>query len=382
MATPSEQPDALPMTGNDGPIGKAKATQLEQLTAQATAKYAMKDYNTAAELYAFATELQADLYGEMASTNADLLYAYGRCLYHVAVRKSDVLGLSKAAGDDREASNGAKHKAGRAPKQALHSEGSQGKVAEDTVKPAAEDQRTLTKPDEQVDGSDKPYFQFTGDENFEDSDDAESQGNEDDEEDAVDEDDFSIAFEVLDMARLLLQKRKDEIEVSSTGIGNADQGPGDTRQITERLADTYDLQAEISLEGEKFPAAVTDLKSALELKLAIYPYESSVIAEAHYKLSLALEFASVTQQKDDQGETTDDPHIDEGMRAEAAHELEAAIGSCKLRIEKEASSLSSDPGINEAERKDKIMQIEDVKDMVKELSQRVSPLNGIVVGNS
>lgn len=113
---------------------------LDDLKAQATLKYSVKDYDAAAELYsqgtylwsllplptcyarckAFlispkayiretpltyelstATELQAKINGEMSAQNADLLYAYGRCLYHYALKSSDVLG-SKVAGEKQE----------------------------------------------------------------------------------------------------------------------------------------------------------------------------------------------------------------------------------------------------------------------------------------
>lgn len=74
--------------------------RLDDLKAQATLKYAVKDYDAAVELYSQATELQATINGEMAAENADLLYAYGRCLYHVAVANSDVLG-SRVAGETR-----------------------------------------------------------------------------------------------------------------------------------------------------------------------------------------------------------------------------------------------------------------------------------------
>ena len=75
--------------------------RLDDMKARATLKYAVKDYNAAAELYSEATELQAELNGEMSSQNAELLYNYGRCLYHVAVKNSDVLG-TKVAGEQRE----------------------------------------------------------------------------------------------------------------------------------------------------------------------------------------------------------------------------------------------------------------------------------------
>src|SRR5271156_5779939 len=71
--------------------------RLTDLIARATAAYAIKDYSPAAELYSQATELQAELNGEMAVENADLLYSYGKCLYFVAVSKSDVLGGGAAS---------------------------------------------------------------------------------------------------------------------------------------------------------------------------------------------------------------------------------------------------------------------------------------------
>ena len=82
-------------------ITNAQFAQLDDLRAQATLKYSVKDYDAAAELFSQATELQAQINGEMAAENADLLYLYGRCLYHVAVANSDVLG-SKVAGERRQ----------------------------------------------------------------------------------------------------------------------------------------------------------------------------------------------------------------------------------------------------------------------------------------
>ena len=89
----------VPVTANGG--GTTHLEQLDDLKARATLRYSVKDYDAAAELYSEATELQAELNGEMSSLNAELLYQYGRCLYHVAVKNSDVLGL-KVTGGKRE----------------------------------------------------------------------------------------------------------------------------------------------------------------------------------------------------------------------------------------------------------------------------------------
>lgn len=355
-------------------------SQLRNLTAQATLKYSVKDYNAAAELYSRATELQAEINGEMSSENADLLYAYGRCLYHVAVKNSDVLG-SKIAGEKREEGHkkpGSKKQ--RKQETIYESDGQQKRVAEEVVTKIVEEKDGPIQPGEEADSGSKPYFQFTGDENYDTSDEQEEEGAETDAEsagDADEEDDFVNAYEVLDLARVLLLKKLEEVD-NSSGKGKAKGESQQVQQLKERLADTYDLQAEISLEGERFPNAVTDLKSALELKKGLFPEESSLVAEAHFKLSLALEFSSVTQPKFENGEVDSDTegHVDESMREEAALEMEKAIASCTLRIKAEEVILLGNFEANGDFEKPKVTKedIADVKEMVKEMEQRLLEL--------
>ena len=172
-----------------------------------------------------------------------------------------------------------------------------------------------------------------------------------------------------------MRKRIDE-EKAGEGKGKATGEPAAVRHLKELLADTHDLQAEISLEGERFPNAVVDIKESLALKESFLPFEHSHIAEVHFKLSLALEFSSVTQQTEEGGEVADggQAHIDEAMREEAAKEMETAIASCKLRIEKEQASLDGSPTPLTTGHKGKITKehIDDAKDMVKDMEQRVS----------
>lgn len=361
------------VTGNDG-----SNARLEDLTAQATLKYSVKDYSAAAELYSQATELQAELNGEMSPQNADLLYHYGRCLYHVAVSHSDVLGPKVAGEKQRED----RSKTSKSQKQ--HGGGSGNGLVDGKERTAEE---VVTKIVEEKDGAqevkenrtvdDKPYFQFTGDENWDDSDEEgdEAEGDEENADEEGEDDDFVTAYEVLDLARVLLVKRIEELQ-GTEGKGKATADSEDMNQLKERLADTYDLQAEISLEGERFPTAVVDLQAALGLKKELFPQDSSLIAEGHYKLSLALEFSSVTQQngEEGQGEGGKASHVDEAMREDAAREMEAAIASCKLRIRKEEAHLAADslssmePGKHKVSRE----SIDDVKEMVKDMEQRVS----------
>ena len=420
MAEPTIDPPTAPQSAADAlqnpETTESKQNHLTDLIARATAAYAIKDYSPAAELYSQATELQAELNGEMATENADLLYSYGKCLYFVAVSNSDVLGGTAAGaklGPGKEERNTKKRKlngtvAGPStePQHEIpHSKAeaeadglaASFKKEEEEVAPetAPEPVRTATeggaadivleadlKPSEEQKEGTKPYFQFTGDdENWDqsDSDDEEpTEAANGEAEPEDDEDDFVNAYEVLDLARVLLLRKLDQreqtaLEESEKGkyIASIDLTP-EVRQVKDRLADVHDLQAEISLEGEKFSNAVIDLKAALALREELDPPESSALAECHYKLSLALEFSAVQQQLDDSGNPTGAAKVDEEVRAQAVLQMEKAIASCRARVIKEEAELQQSTEEAQAEKQQE--QIEEVKGMVAEMEQRLEDL--------
>lgn len=336
-------------------------TRLDDLVTRAAAKDAVKDYNAAAELYSQATEIQAEINGEMSVENADLLYAYGKSLYNVGVSKSDVLGSKIAGGETAQETEPTKKS--KEPSAGLIQAAISSSTAEGSLNPK--------KPTE----STNQLFQFTGDENFADSD-SEEEGDGVQAEEEEEDDDFENAFEVLDLARVLLLKKLEDAEQNSNGKGKLADVPSEVRKIQERLADIYDLQAEISLEGESFVNAVSDLRAALELKETLYAFEDPSVSECHYKLSLALEFASVSQPDEDDGEEKP-AVVDSAMREESAKHMQSAIDSCKLRLAQEEKKLET----GEIEGEDKInaakRRIANVKEIVADMEQRVSLLPSI-----
>lgn len=347
--------------------------ELKDIMAKANQQYAMKSYGTAADIYSQATALQAELNGEMAPQNAELLYFYGRCLFHVGVSKSDVLG-SKVAGDGRTANvkNGKKRKRGGATNERNAATKEAEKVAEGIEN---KDTMKSTKDEGHTKEEGKPFFQITGDdEDWED----ESDSNTNDDADSADEeqdDDLATAYEILDTARVLFARQIEDVDYSgkSKDKGKVDDGNTDglaTRKAKELLADTHDLQAEISLENERFADAVTDSRASLSLKQELFPEHLGVVAEAHFKLSLALEFASVTVQAD--GEKLANPEkelqVDEELRKEAATEMESAIECTKLRLKKGIESLATLDG---QELNDRTKEMDDIKEIISDMEQRV-----------
>ncbi|KAB8345956.1 hypothetical protein FH972_023008 [Carpinus fangiana] len=175
------------------------------------------------------------------------------------------------------------------------------------------------------------------------------------------------AYEILDVARVLLNKKIDLIRNEGKGKGKGNDKSPELKQALEKLADIHDLQAEISLENENFPMAVADTQAALNILEDLFPLHNRLVAEAHFKLSLALEFASITQVKAAEGQQQEEAQVDEGMRAEAAEHTAKTIESCKLRKELEVETLKTLAG-EEAEEKKK--QIKDVTEMLEEFEQR------------
>ena len=170
---------------------------LADLCAKGTSHYAHKQYEEAAEYFARAAELQAEVNGEMSEENGEVLFLYGRSLFRLGQGKSDVLG---GRGESKP------KKQGKVKKD----EGEKPHVDKETVTEAGvaiiaegvdKAEKEIKDDEENKDdaGPKKPLFQFTGDENFEDSD---SEGEDaEGEEDEEEEDELATAFEVLDLAR-------------------------------------------------------------------------------------------------------------------------------------------------------------------------------------
>ena len=172
MADPIELPtdptlaeeDETSMTAEDA-FNSVKIS-LADLCAKGTAQFAHKNYDEASDLFARASELQAELNGEMSSENAEILFLYGRSLFKVGQSKSDVLG--GRAGGEKKKPNGTEKATKSEPVKETNE---LDKVVQEGVAIIAEQNGSAVKAEE--DGSKKPLFQFTGDENFEDSEDDE-----------------------------------------------------------------------------------------------------------------------------------------------------------------------------------------------------------------
>lgn len=269
--TPKQQDTNTPATEDvDAAVDediKSRKVTLADLTAKASALYVKKEYNQAADLYSAAAAMAVEFTDglDIHPDNGEIFFLYGRSMFKIGQAKSDVLG-AKAAGE---------RKTDAAQPEAAKSEKKTEKVTEKVTKEAAA--TAAREVGDEPGRANKPLFQFEGDENFEASDDDEVRSEmnqvishklpvlcfadrlcqeDDEEEGGEEEDEMEIANDTLEIARLSLEKRLallEEQEGGADGKGKAVQ-EGDSanvRHVKERLADTYDLLAEINLENEK-----------------------------------------------------------------------------------------------------------------------------------
>ncbi|KTW30254.1 hypothetical protein T552_00731 [Pneumocystis carinii B80] len=271
---------------------------------EADCLYYKKDYEAAVEKYSLALERIVMEYGEGDVRNADVFYSYGRALFYLAVKRSGVFGGVVPPLENCI-------EMGNVSSKAMHN---------------------------------SSRLCFSGDESSE-----EESG------DVIKEDDFSIAWEALDFSRFLYQKMLDMSKgVSERDLEEKKEEIDEEKciEIEKKLADTYDLLGEISLENENFQQALADFQSSLDLRTKIYPLESSLITEAHYKLALALEFS---QEGD--------------FREKAIEHIHLAIKSLEKRLENEQKS---EKGKEKQEKEES-----EIREMLLELKQKAKELEKI-----
>ncbi|KAL2110302.1 hypothetical protein VUR80DRAFT_1373 [Thermomyces stellatus] len=360
----TDQPPAQAAPAADSEESKSARVTLADICAQGAAHFAHKKYDDAAECYARAAEMQAELNGEMDPSNAEVLFLYGRSLFKVGQGKSDVLGGKAGAAErERGVEKGVARRVVSEKGQDIE------KKAGEEVKKDEVEKKEEGKKEGEVSEEKKPLFQFTGDENWDDSDEDEEDGEPEAQEE--EDDDLATAFGVLDLARVLFSKRLEQLEAS----GDKEHDEPTIRHVKERLADTHDLLSEISLENESYPAAITDARASLNYKKALHPPESEVLAEAHFKLSLALEYASVTTTEEEAGAAgvKGESVVDQEQRDEACKELQAAIDSTKLKMGIKEKELEATP---EDESEGLKGEISNLKDIIGDMEDRLNDLRG------
>ncbi|KAG0208707.1 hypothetical protein BGX28_000405 [Mortierella sp. GBA30] len=300
----------------DGPIDPATEQLIQELNDAGTKAFALQDYELAVEKFALASEMLGQVYGETNTKCADTLFMYGKSLLELAIQQSSVLGAVTEKKTNEEV-NAAVAAAG----------GQSSSSASSTATP------------------NNPRFVFEGDdddeEEEEDGDEEGQEGGAPGEGGEDDQDDFAVAWDVLDLARVLYHR-----------MG--------TEEALLKLGDVHIALGDVSLESENFTQAVADFREAITVKEARLEPDDRQLAEAHYKLALALEYSPSESDK-------------------AQEHIHKAITVLKARIQKLNGMLASGKGkgraadASESETK-MAKELVELHELVGEMEQKVQDL--------
>lgn len=256
------------------------STEVTKHLSEGAKYYAGKDYEQAAAQYADACAAFNEANG---AEDANLLFLYGRALFQLAVANSGVLG---GVGADEKPQE----------KETEEEEFDEGLAEKVEVEEEGEEEEEEEAEGKEEDGAK--------------------------EEEGEEQTDFEAAWEILDLARTLFTEQVDELELESASLSEPylksdDEEPAQPYvAAVQKLSETHDLLGEILLELDEFGDAAREMEQCLALRQKLYDAKaSSLVAESHFKLSLALE------------QCVDDP----ALRTKAGREIEKAIAIVKYK---------------------------------------------------
>ncbi|KAI9266996.1 hypothetical protein BY458DRAFT_540356 [Sporodiniella umbellata] len=297
-------------------------SKAESLIKEGNEALATKKIGLSIEKFGEACQLLDQYHGELAPQNGEAYFLYGKALLEFAILQNTILGQD-----------------------------AQANVS------AAEDQQKTIKEVEI--SSSNPLIQMESIPEFKDDIGAEEASNEEDEDEdgaAMVDDDFEAAWDLLDTARVVLEKSGDE-------------------KSQLRLADVHLCLADVSLETEKFDASLIDFEKAIAIKEKYLENDNRELAEAYYKFALALEFSS---EKTDGAVPNLQKAIDVlNKRLDLLKKIEGAEKTVEVEKEiKEIEDLVPDMKLKVEELSTKQATEKEAADMLKQLLGIPKPEEG------
>lgn len=212
-------------------------------------------YDDAVNIYSEACQV-ANL--ETGKDDPDLMFLYAKALFENGVVSNDVLG-SGVRGEQKEEDE----------VNEQEEEGNDGFQFTENV--------ALEEEEEEEEEDDEPEQEEKKDEEkeeYDDDDEHEEVEEQDEEKQEAVQSDFEIAWDILELTRVLYEEAYEKEK---------------SRELGGKVVDVYLLQGDISLETEQFDQAVADLERGVQLAEEVFGLDSGRTHEALFKLGLGRE---------------------------------------------------------------------------------------------
>ncbi|KAJ1920753.1 hypothetical protein H4219_001152 [Mycoemilia scoparia] len=324
MTEKGKSVDNNPQTSADQDAKMAVLPVISELIDKGTRAFALEQWEDAINYFgemSQTTQVSEQAFGSQSPRYADALVMYGRALLQNAIHQTTLLAkktLAEAAAKSQQVEeNGTPAKKGH-----IQFEGEPDfRAFDEDGADEKEGEKNCDEP-EKVAGTSKE--QSNGKE-AETSNGGDEGGNDNEDEDDTG-DDFSAAWEVLDVARVIQE-----------------QQPGKDAQL--KLSETLMLLGDVSMESESFEQATKDFEHALLVKKQHLADDDRELAEAYYKLALAYEYNKET-----------------GKAIESLESVKQVLDKHKNRLMEEQKNASEDKTKSITE------EIKDIDELLNDVS--------------
>ncbi|GIY57570.1 protein HGV2 [Caerostris darwini] len=239
----------------------------------------VQDYKFAVQSLATACELYTEHFGELAAECAEVHFYYGKALFRLSQQQAGVLGgaLNEDANDDDDDDEDEEEPEKSSEEESKENDESEknesdaenGEGNQEETDEIAEEEKELSEstdsPQQVVEDSSKEPVGKEGDQSL-----SAEKETPNEAEQEPEEDDLELAWNSLETAKSIYQR----------------QGENNT-EAQLKIADIYQLLAEISMESDNNIAAISDLKTSLEIKNRLLEPDDRLLAETYYQMGLA-----------------------------------------------------------------------------------------------
>jgi len=325
------------------PMGEANALDTLELAMEHLAvgkkNLLISDPNAAVASLALACEQLGKHYGETAFECGEAYFYYGKALLELVRLETGVLNIDGDAGNETEDNE--------ADGNEVEGNEADGNTAEGNE---VEDEEAKVN---QTEGNEVEGNEAEGNE----AEVNEADGSTTEEKEGEDVSNPQLAWEMLELAKTILVKHAESIQVTSSQDENeAEEKAKLKNSVENRISDTFQTLGELSIENENYSQAIEDLETSLKRRQDMMPEDSRCIAETHYQLGIAKGF---NMQFDD-----------------AVKSLEECINVLQLRVDRlNSKTESTDPSKAKDLNYSRENEIKEIEALIPEVKEKIADTN-------
>lgn len=335
------------------PLGEANALDTLELAMEHLAvgkkNLLISDPNAAVASLALACEQLGKHYGETAFECGEAYFYYGKALLELVRLETGVLNIDGDVGNETEDNEA---EANEADGNELEGNEADGNNAEGNEVEDKEAKVNQTEGNEvegnEAEGNEAEVNEAEGNE---------ADGSTTEEKEGEDVSNPQLAWEMLELAKTILVKHAESIQVTSSQDENeAEEKAKLKNSVENRISDTFQTLGELSIENENYSQAIEDLETSLKRRQDMMPEDSRCIAETHYQLGVAKGF---NMQFDD-----------------AVKSLEESINVLQLRVDRlNSKTESTDPSKAKDLNYSRENEIKEIEALIPEVKEKIADTN-------